>query len=289
MEINLRYRIHRREALRLAGAGVASVLAGAVANTDPQLIAKKKTVDFHGLKVGMTSYSTRKLSVDETIACCRSVGIQYIALKDAHLKLTSTAEERAATRKKFSDSGIQIVGCGVIYLKNDEDEIRRAFEYARDIGASTAVIGINRETVPAVSRVIRDFDLHAAIHNHGPQDKLGAYSPLDVMEWLANADRKIGLCMDVGHTFRCGVDPSMVASKHAARLYDIHMKDIDEATAKGKGVPMGRGVIDVAGLLRTLVKTKYAHHVALEYEAASDNLVAAIAECIGFERGVLAA
>src|SRR5258708_4409732 len=110
------------------------------------------------------------------------------------------AEERAATRKKFSDSGIQIVGCGVIYLKNDEDEIRRAFEYARDIGASTAVIGINRETVPAVSRVIRDFDLHAAIHNHGPQDKLGAYSPLVVVEWVGNAHRKIRFCLGVRPT-----------------------------------------------------------------------------------------
>src|SRR5260370_10312627 len=183
----LRRRIHRSEGLGLAGAGVASALAGAGANTDPQLIAKKKTLDFDGLKVGMTSYSTRKLSVDETIACCRSVGIQYIALKDAHLKLTSTAEQRAATRKKFSDSGIQIVGCGVIYLKNDEDEIRRAFEYARDIGASTAGIGVNPETMPAVSRGIRDFDLHAAIHKQGPQAKLGASRPLSVMEWQAIA------------------------------------------------------------------------------------------------------
>jgi sugar phosphate isomerase/epimerase len=280
--------MHRRQAFRLAGASVASALAGSAANTDPQAIARKKSVEFRGLKVGMTSYSTRKLSVDETIACCLQAGIQYIALKDVHLKLTSTAEERAAMRRKFSDAGIKIVGCGVIYLKNDDDQIRRAFEYARDIGASTAVIGINRETVPAVSKIIRDFDLRAAIHNHGPQDKLGAYSPLDVMTWLADADKKIGVCMDVGHTFRCGVDPAMVASKHASRLYDIHIKDIGEATVKGKGVPMGRGVIDVAGLLRTLVKIKYAHHVALEYEGA-DNVVAAIAECIGFERGVLAA
>src|SRR4051812_9293928 len=285
--MNLTHRMHRRHALRLAGAGLATALAGAGANSDPQAIARKKSIDFHGLKVGITSYSTRELSVDDTIACCRQVGIQYIALKDVHLKLTSTAEERAAMRRKFSDAGIQIVGCGVIYLKNDVEQIRRAFEYARDLGASTAVIGINRETVPTVSKVIRDFNLRAAIHNHGPQDKLGAYSPLDVMEWLAEADKKIGLCMDVGHTFRCGVDPAMVAAKHGARLYDIHIKDIAEATVNAKGVPMGRGVIDVAGLLRTLVKTKYAHHVALEYEGA-DNVVPAIAECIGYERGVLA-
>ena len=279
--------IHRRDAIRLAGVGLASALTLAAENKDPKLVAKRKTEEFRGLKVGMTSYSTRKLSVDETIACCRRAGIQYIALKDVHLKLTSTPEERATMRRKFDDSGIKVVGCGVIYLRNNnEDEVRRAFEYARDIGANTAVIGINRQTVPTVSKVIKDFDLRAAIHNHGPQDKLGAYSPVDVMEWLTDADKKIGVCMDVGHTFRCGVDPAMVASKHAARLYDIHIKDIDEATVKGKGVPLGRGVIDIVGLLKTLVKTKYTHHVALEFEGNADP-VSSIAECIAFERGVL--
>ena len=288
--MNLPHRIHRRDAIRLAGAGLASALALPAANKDPQLVARKKTGDFHGLKVGMTSYSTRKLSVDETIACCRRAGIQYIALKDVHLKLTSSPEERSTMRKKFSDSGIRIVGCGVIYLRNNnEDEVRRAFEYARDIGAGAAVIGIGREIVPAVSKVIKDFDLRAAIHNHGPQDKLGAYSPLDVLEWLTDADRKIGVCMDVGHTFRCGVDPAAVALKHAARLYDIHIKDVNAAAANAKGVPLGRGVIDIAGLLRALVKTKYAHHVALEFEGETGDVVSSIVECIAFERGVLAA
>jgi inosose dehydratase len=286
--MNLTNRIDRRDAIRLAGAGLASTLSLTAANKDPQLVAKKKTEDFHALKVGLASYSTRKLSADDTIACCRRVGIRYIALKDAHLKLNSTPEERSTIRKKFNDSGIQIVGCGVIYLKNDEDEIRHAFQYAQDIGASTAVIGLDRETVPAVSKAIKDFDLRAAIHNHGPEDKRGSNSPLDVMDWIKDADKKIGLCMDVGHTFRCGVDPVMVAAKYAARLYDIHIKDLGEATPKGRGVPLGRGVIDVAGLLRTLVKTKYAHHVALEYEVEADSPVAGIAESIGFERGVLA-
>src|SRR2546423_859372 len=105
--MNLTHPLHRRDAIRLAGAGLASAYALSAANKDPQLVAKKKTEDFHGLKVGMTSYSTRKLSVDDTIACCRRVGIRYIALKEAHLKLSSTPEERSSTRKKFNDSGIQ--------------------------------------------------------------------------------------------------------------------------------------------------------------------------------------
>lgn len=286
--MNLTNSIDRRRAILMTGAGLAAALTSRAENRDPKLVAKKPGEEFRGLKIGLASYSMKSSPVDDVIACCRRVGIRYVALKDVHLKLTSTTEERTAMRKKFSDSGVEIIGCGVIYLKNDEDVIRRAFEYARDIGAGTAVIGCNRETVPAVSKVIRDFDLRAAIHNHGPQDKLGANSPIEVMEWLKDADKKIGFCMDVGHTFRCGVDPAAIAAKYASRLYDIHNKDLNEATVNAKGVPLGRGVVDVAGLLKTLVKTKYAHHVALEYEVGKVDPVPGIVESIAYTRGVLA-
>jgi len=287
--MNITNRLHRREAMRLASLGLAAAASGTGANSDPKLVAKKPTNDFHGLKVGLASYSTRKLSVDDTIACCKRVAVHYIALKDAHLKLTSTPEERRAVRQKFADSGIQVVGCGVIYLKNDEAEIRHALEYARDLGAATAVVGSNAETVPTIAKVVKDFDLRVAIHNHGPEDKLGAYSPLDVFEWVKNVDTRVGICLDAGHTLRCGVDPSAAAVQCASRLYDIHNKDLAEAAPKSKGVPLGQGVIDAAGFLKTLVKIRYPYHVALEYEVEENNPVPGISASIGFERGVLAA
>ena len=67
--MNFTKRIARREAIRLAGVGLASTLAMSGDVKDPQLVAKKKSEDFHGLKVGLASYSTRMLSVDDTIAC----------------------------------------------------------------------------------------------------------------------------------------------------------------------------------------------------------------------------
>ena len=287
--MNLTNRIDRREAIRLAGAGLVSSLASGAETQDPALVARKRGPEFHGLMIGLASYSTRMLSVDDTIAVCQRTGIKHIALKDAHLKLTSTPAERAAVRKKFSDAGVAIVGCGVIYVKNDEAEIRRAFQYAKDIGAATAVMGCTRDVIPTMSKVIQDFDLRAAIHNHGPTDERGSKSPIDVMEWLKDADKKIGLCMDVGHTFRCGVNPATIAAKYASRLYDIHIKDQIDASTTGKGVPVGQGVIDIVGLLKTLVKIKYPHHVALEYEVEINAPVAGITESLGYERGVLAA
>jgi inosose dehydratase len=264
------------------------LVAEGVPFRDPKLAARQPAPDFHGLKVGLASYSTRELSVDDTIACCRRAGIRYICIKDVHLKMTSTPEERKQLRAKFQDSGIQIVGCGVIYLKAEAD-VRPAFEYVRDLGANTAVIGINAQMVPAVEKAVKDFDIRAAIHNHGPEDRLGAYSPLDIMKWLQGTDAKLGLCLDVGHTFRCGHEPSEAAMKCASRLYDIHVKDLRDAAVKSPGVPMGQGSIDCVRFLKTLVKLKFQHHVALEYEVEGKDPVPGICQSIGFERGVLAA
>ncbi|MCC6857091.1 MAG: sugar phosphate isomerase/epimerase [Bryobacterales bacterium] len=279
--------VTRRRALYTAGAALAATLRAEAAAADPKSVARRPSPDFHGLKVGLASYSTRALSVDETIACCRRVGIRYITIKDVHLKLTSTPEERRQFRDKFRDANIEIAGCGVIYLKSEE-EVRPAFEYVRDLGANTAVIGIGAPMVPVVEKIIKDFDIRAAIHNHGPEDRLGAYSPLDVMEWLKGTDKRLGICHDVGHTFRCGLEPSAVALKCASRLYDVHNKDLGEAAVKTRGVPIGQGVIDSVRFLKTLVKIKFPYHVALEYEVDAKDPVPGIAESIGFERGVLA-
>jgi len=50
-----------------------------------------------------------------------------------------------------------------------------------------------------------DYELKAAIHNQGPNDKLFS-SPLQVYEAVQPLSSKIGLCMDIGHTFRMQED-----------------------------------------------------------------------------------
>ena len=41
--------------------------------------------------------------------------------------------------------GLSITSCGVIYLKDSEGDMRQAFDYVRDLGASIAFIGVSRD------------------------------------------------------------------------------------------------------------------------------------------------
>jgi sugar phosphate isomerase/epimerase len=241
-----------------------------------------------GLKLGMASYTLRKFTLDQAIAMTKQVGMKYITLKDVHLPMKSTTAERQETLRKVEAAGLVLMGGGVIYLKNKPEEIRAAFDHVRDAGMPTMVCAPEIAALDTVETLAKQYDVLIAIHNHGPGDKLYP-SPLDVLRLVKDRDAHMGACIDVGHTVRDGVDPVAAIEQCGNRLHDFHMKDVTNATPKGGATEVGRGVIDIVGVLKALVQIKYPHHVALEYEVHEDAPMPGIIESFAYQRGVLAA
>ena len=100
-------------------------------------------------------------------------------------------------------------------------------------------------------------------------------------------DQRIGLCIDIGHTKRLGLDPSEAAKKYADRLHDVHIKDVSAETAEGSTIEIGRGVIDIPKFLRTLQKIDYQGNVSFEFEKDGKDPLPGVAESVGYVRGVL--
>jgi sugar phosphate isomerase/epimerase len=280
--------INRRIFLKTALLGSAALSAAPFPVTVHSAVSKAVRDPFHGLKVGIASYSLRKFNLDQAIAMTRQAGVKYVNLKDVHLSLKSTTEERQEARKKIEAAGLVLMGGGVIYIKNNTEEIRGIFDYAKDAGMPTIVCSPDPAALDTVEKMAKEYYIRVAIHNHGPGDKLYP-SPLDVLRLVKDRDALLGICMDVGHTVRIGEDPVAVIEQCAHRLYDLHMKDVTEATAKGAATEVGKGIIDVVAFLKTLVRQKYSYHVGLEYEANADAPMPGIIESLAYMRGVLAA
>jgi inosose dehydratase len=287
----------RRQFLHLAALGTAATWVGTAGSeaADGTSI-KKETVSTpdkikknsaRRLELGLASYSLRNFNLDETLAMTRRVGLMYICLKSMHLPLESTPEEIAIAAGKVKKAGLKLYGGGVIYMKN-EKEVVRAFEYAQAAGMETIVGVPNPEHLELVNEKVKQYDIKVAIHNHGPGDKIYP-TPASAYEKIKKLDKRIGLCMDIGHTMRAGVEPSEAAQKFADRLHDIHIKDVTAAQAQGKTVEIGRGIIDIPGFLRTLLRIKYAGVVSFEYEKDAPDPLPGLAESVGFVKGVLAA
>jgi sugar phosphate isomerase/epimerase len=285
----------RRQFVRLGAAVAAAPALARFAAAEPQVISQTIAGPgpspgggdpWRGLKIGVASYTFSRLPLDAAVKAVARLGVKYVSIKEAHLPLKSTAEERKAAVSKFRDAGVEPISCGVVNMPDDESAIRNAFEYARDAGIPTIVCKPTRASLATLDRMVKEFDVRLAIHNHGPEDKVWP-SPLDVWDAVKSHDERIGVCIDVGHTARCGVDPAKAVRACAGRLYDMHMKDINGLDPKARPVEVGRGKLDVRGILQALIDVKFAYHVGLEFEKDMADPIPGAAESIGYIRGVL--
>ncbi len=241
---------------------------------------------WHGLKVSVASYTLRKVPLDVCIKDIQRTGLKYVSIKDMHLPFNTTAQQRKEIAQRFKDAGITPLSCGNVGMKNDEASIRSAFEYARDIGVPTIVCAPPKEALPILDKMVKEFDIKIAIHNHGPEDKTFP-SPKEVWDAVQPFDKRVGLCIDVGHCARAQVDPVEAIVKYRERLYDMHLKDISNTTPKGAPVEVGRGVLNIQGMLESALKIHYPYLVSFEYEKNDDDPLPGLMECVGYTRGIL--
>ncbi|MGH9847253.1 MAG: sugar phosphate isomerase/epimerase family protein [Blastocatellia bacterium] len=255
-------------------------------------LAATQTADpnpWRGLKIGVATYTVRELPIEEAIKGIQRVGLKYVSIKNVknHVDLSHTTEERKQRAQMFRDAGLVPLSVGNVSMKNDEADIRRAFEYARDIGVPTMVCAPDKNAVPILDKMVKEFDIKLAIHNHGPEDKQFP-SPYDVMKAVENYDKRIGLCIDVGHTARAGVDPAESIVKCRERLYDVHLKDISAMGNRNTPIEGGRGILNTKSILAALLKINFQGLVGFEYEKDGKDPVPGLAESVGYVKGILA-
>lgn len=271
----------RRGAAGLAALSVVSVRGRLLGRENPP--QKKPRVPF---ELGLASYTFREFGLDAAIAMTQRVGLIRMSLKDVHLPLQSSDLEIAAAVGKVREAGLVPYGCGVVYMTTAA-EVERAFAYAK-AGGMEVIIGVpNHELLPLAEKKVKDSGIRLAIHNHGPGDPLYP-TPQSVVDRIKTMDQGVGICLDIGHCLRAGVDPSLAAEACAARLLDVHLKDVTVASKDGGPVEVGRGVIDIPRFLRTLIGLDYRRTASFEYEKDGKDPLAGLAESVGYVRGILA-
>lgn len=282
----------RREFIKKASIGLAMASFSstmAAPNESPEtnnrseLRSKEKLLR---MNLGMASYTFRKFNLEDTVAMTKRLGLERIAFKSFHLPLESTKGEIRSIAAKVRAAGLDLYGCGVVYMQNEE-EVERAFHYAKTAGMKVIIGAPNPDLLGLVNKRVNIYDIKLAIHNHGPDDEHYP-TPESAYARIKDLDPRIGLCIDIGHTQRAGVDPSVSAEKFADRLLDVHIKDVTAAAKEGQTIEIGRGVIDIPKFLKTLLKLNYEGSVSFEFEKDPDDPLPGVAESVGYVRGVLA-
>lgn len=273
------------KAVAATSALAAGGLSGAACAWAEDAPAKKPSKA--GFHLGMASYTLRKFDTDQAIAMTKRLGLEYVCFKSFHLPLEAKPDEIAAAAAKVKQAGLVLYSGGVISMKTPE-EVAQAFAYAKAAGMRMIIAAPAPEVLPQVEEQVKRHDIALAIHNHGPGDKVWPL-PQSAYEKVRGLDKRIGLCVDIGHTVRYGADLVKTIEDTADRILDVHIKDVTEASAKGRACPAGRGVIDFVAFLGKLIEIGYSGVCALEYESEENDPLPGSAESIGYFRGVLAA
>ena len=240
------------------------------------------------LKLGLASYSMREFTLDQALDMAKQMGVTYMTFKDVHVPRTDPPEKTRALRAKIEAAGITIMGGGTISMENNPDQIRKEFVYASNAGMPLIYASPDPAALDVIESLVKEHDIKLVIHNHGPEDKWWP-APKDAYNAIKTRDRRMGLCIDIGHTTRTGTDPVQACLDCRDRLYDMHVKDLKVKTDKDSQVEVGRGVLDFPGLFRTLLKIGYDGQVGLEYEIKENDPLPGMQESLAYMRGVLAA
>jgi sugar phosphate isomerase/epimerase len=215
--------------------------------------------------------------------------VSALNAKDVKDHLPTDPTQEAEAVAAYTVAGVKLHAIGAVYfLKDEDDDIRSKFEYAKRAGVNVIVAGDpSPNSLPRVEKFVREYDIRIAIHNHGPEDKLWQ-SPLDILKLIKNMDPRIGCCIDVGHTVRAGTDVVEAIHEVGPRLFNMHMKDLADLHVKESQVAVGRGKMPIREIFEALIATKYQGFVDLEYEVHADNPMPGVTESFAYMRGVLA-
>lgn len=261
-----------------------STALGAAALAAPAAAADKPG----SLKLGVATYSFREFQRHLAIVNTKKLGVDYVSIKEFHLPIGVPADETMKGRAEFEKAGLKILSGGnVSFQKNDEDDIRMRFEYAKAAGMGVIVCAPTHETLPKMEKYVKQYDIKIAIHNHGPEDKHFP-TPHSVLDAVKNMDPRCGLCMDVGHTARTGADVVESIRQAGSRLLDMHIKDLKDLMKRDSQVPVGDGAMPIPAIFAQLQKMNYQGGIMLEYEVEADNPMPGMMKSFSYMRGVLA-
>ncbi len=267
----------RRRCLRagvtLAGAALVGPLTRVSALPDPE-------ARFGGFPMGIQSYSLRHLELNAALDAVVELGLHHVELYGRHLSPQASDAEIARVLENLQRRDIAISAHGVNRFTPDHGSNRELFEFAQRAGIRNLSADPDPDdaTFESLDRLVGEFGVRIAIHNHGPRHHWG--TPELILEALEGRHPDIGVCADLGHFLRADIDPVAALESFRGRLFGVHLKDFAERREDAEGVVVGRGHLDLEAVFSMLRAVDFPADGALSLEYEELDPMAAIRECL---------
>ena len=270
-------------------------------------------------KLGVARYTMHAVSMDRALEILQNIDCHYMGFKEGTLKYDASDAEIAAYKARCAAYGVEVVSAGPLYYST-EAELKACCEFAKRYGMKYISVvpfewnpkiahikgddpkKVNeerRKVIPGnewrlesdkmmdiLERYMEKYDLRAAVHNHGP-DNAYLYPTAEASLKRIGGRKRIGVCLDVGHERRAGLDPVEFIRKHGDTIVEVHLKNIKIDPVKNFAKEGPRGELDVPGILTALGNVGFDGYCLVEYEKDFAVNEVPLAESFGYYRGVM--
>ena len=246
-------------------------------------------------KLGFSTLGCPTYDIDRVIALAKNnnfsgVEIRFIRGEVDLPKLEEFSPAKIGeTRRRFDDSGIQVVCIDTSVRMNALDEAERGRQ-RESAGIQCAIAeGLGAPYLrvfggPIPEHQDREATLDAIATGLGRvADETSARGVTSLLEthdhfstsdgildlFARGASRNLGILWDTLHTYRHGESGAHTWSRLGPRIKHVHLKDSAESSAKGFDLVLtGEGKVPIPSFLEVLKRANYSGYVHFEWEKA---------------------
>ncbi len=270
----------------LTGLGGSRPLAAAVKLANGAPHAEKL-----GWRLGALFNCFRRPIFYEAIDKVASLGLRYIEggsrptlskeRPDVHLDQSMSQQLRKELKGRLADAGVKFVSYYSNKLSSNEEECRKEFEFAKDMGIETLVSEPPPEALDIIEGLCDEYRINVAIHNHAPPSHY--WNPETVLKVCKGRSKRIGACGDTGHWMRSTVNPVEAIEKLGSRIISFHFKDMNKyGRLDAHEVPWGTGKGNIKGMMEEVHRQGIKPLFIMEYHYHGPNLPAELAQCVEY-------
>lgn len=243
-------------------------------------------------QLGSQAYTFRLFSLEETLEKLNSIGVRYVELYpgqkinktgEATTNFSASKADLETIKNLLEKYDVEAVAYGVV-SPGDEDW-PAVFEFAKSLGIGIITSEPRPNQLDLVEKLCEEHQIKLAIHNH-PLPSL-YWHPEVPLRLLEGRSKLMGVCADVGHWVRSGLDPVEALRQLEGRVISLHLKDLSEwGVRAAHDVPWGKGNSNIAGVLHELHRQEFKGVFSAEYEHNWENNLPEVRESMEYFKRV---
>jgi sugar phosphate isomerase/epimerase len=187
---------------------------------------------------------------------------------------TIKPEDIIKMKKMLSGKNLKMQSMYVSGAKNEADW-KYYFELAKEMNMQHLVCEPEKESWDMLDSLAGLYKIKIAIHEHAKGKSL-YWHPDSVLAAMKNHPN-FGVCADLGHWERSGLNPAECLKKLEGNILGVHLKDIHQSdNPEANDVIIGKGVINFPAVIDELKRQRFKGVIQVECEHKMENNLAEV-------------